>query len=220
MMTMTGRDRTIQQRVLDAFVWDPDVPAPAVGVQVDDGVVTLTGTVDTPAIDVAAKRAALRVPGVRAVADDVSVRTPTTRNATDLARAVADALSAIPKLETDRIEVVVHKGTVTLSGEVDSLDQLATVVERIQSLTGVQKVINQLAVHARSVSVGQLQAAIEHALAQAAKVDAKPIRVTEHDGHVCLEGRVRSWAEKQEAVKAVWRLKGVSRVTNKIEVQL
>ena len=119
MATVTRADIDIQQDVLEELRWDPQVKPTEVGVEVDDGVVTLTGTVDNYMKKWAAERAALRVAGVRAVANDVTVKTGATRTDTDIAKAVADALESNILVPKNRIKVTVKNGWVTLEGDVD-----------------------------------------------------------------------------------------------------
>lgn len=219
MATMIRIDNDIQHDVLDEFVWDPEVEAPEVGVQVDDGVVTLTGAVDSYAIKLAAERAAQRVDGVRAVANDLTVRTMTTHNDTDIAKAVASALEANFTVPFKAVDIVVQNGKVTLRGEVDWAYQRIAAAEGIRYLRGVRDIINLVTVKKPQVSVPDVQAGIERALLRAAEIDADRIRVRTENGHVTLTGTVRSWPERREAGLAAWRAKGVTQVTNEIEVR-
>jgi osmotically-inducible protein OsmY len=205
--------------VLDEFVWDPEVAAPDVGVQVNDGVVTLTGTVDSYAVKLAAEKAAQRVDGVRAVANDLTIRGPLTHNDTDIAKAAADALEANSSVPADAIDVTVHNGKVTLRGEIDWSYQRSAAAASVRYLRGVRDVINLIQLKQAKVSATEVSAGIERALMRAAEVDADRIRVHTDEGHVRLSGTVRSWAEKQEAGYAAWRAKGVTKVTNDIEVR-
>ncbi|MER3438445.1 MAG: ornithine aminotransferase, partial [Chloroflexota bacterium] len=131
-------DTDIHKDVLEELEWDPEVDATEVGVEVDDGVVTLTGWVDSYAKKLAAERAALRVAGVRAVANDISVKGLTTRTDTDIAKAVADALEANSLVPRDRIDVTVKNGKVTLQGEVDWEYQRRAAVNTVRDVTGVR----------------------------------------------------------------------------------
>lgn len=219
MATMTKTDNDIQQDVLDEFVWDPAVSASDVGVEVDDGVVTLTGTVDSYAIKLAAEKGAQRVDGVRAVANDLAVRTPLTHNDTDIAKAAANALEANISVPADLVEVAVQNGKVTLRGQVDWAYQRAAAQHAVEYLRGVRDVHNLVTIKPPRVSASEVQAGIERALVRAAEIDADRIRVRSEDGHVTLTGTVRSWAEKQEAGFAAWRARGVTHVTNNVEVR-
>jgi osmotically-inducible protein OsmY len=219
MATMIRSDNDIQTDVIDEYVWDPAVDAPDVGVQAHDGVVTLTGAVDSYVIKLAAEKAAQRVDGVRAVANDLTVRTPLTHNDTDIAKAAANSLEANIALPADAMDVTVQNGKVTLRGEVTSYYQRVAAENAVQYLRGVRDVINLIQIKQPQVSATEVSAGIERALMRAAEVDADRIRVRTDDGHVALSGAVRSWPEKQEAGYAAWRAKGVTQVTNNIEVR-
>jgi osmotically-inducible protein OsmY len=219
MATMIRSDNAIQTDVLDEFVFDPEVAAPDVGVQANDGVVTLTGTVDSYAVKLAAEKAAQRVDGVRAVANDLTVRGPLTHNDTDIAKAAADALEANSSVPVSAIDVTVQNGKVTLRGEIDWSHQRSAAANSVRYLRGVRDVINLIQLKQAKVSATEVSAGIERALMRAAEVDADRIRVHTDEGHVRLTGTVRSWAEKQEAGFAAWRAKGVTKVTNDIEVR-
>ena len=208
----------IQQDVLDEFAWDPEIDAADVGVEVDDGVVTLTGTVDRYAEKLAAEKAAQRVDGVRAVANDLSVRKALTHNDTDIAKAAADVLEANTAVPKGAVDVTVQNGKVTLRGEVDWAYRRYVAANCVRDLRGVRDVINLIQVKQPKVLATDVSGAIERALRRAAEIDADRIRVHTEDGHVTLTGTVRSWPEKREAGLAAWRAKGVTQVTNDIEV--
>jgi osmotically-inducible protein OsmY len=156
---------------------------------------------------------------VRAVANDISVKGLTTRTDTDVAKAVADALEANSLVPRDRIDVTVKNGKVTLQGEVDWEYQRRAAVNTVRDVTGVRDVIDLITVKQPSVSPSEIKEAIERALVRSAEIDADRIQVHVEDGHVRLTGTVRSYAEKLEAAAAAWRAKGVTRVTNDIEVR-
>ena len=219
MATMIRSDNDIQSDVLDEYVWDPEVEASDVGVEVDQGVVTLTGTVDRYSIRMAAEKAAQRVDSVRAVTNDIAVRTPLTHNDTDIAKAAAGAIESRLSIPADAVEVTVQNGTVTLRGTVDWSYQRRAAEAAVEYLRGVRHVSNQITVKQPKVSDSEVRAGIERALVRAAELDADRIRVRSENGHMTLSGAVRSFAEKEEAALAAWRAKGVTHVTNDIEVR-
>ncbi len=216
-------DEEIQRDVLAELDWDPEVEVTDVGVEVDDGVVTLTGTVDSFLKKWAAERAALRVEGVRAVVNHLEVvpRGVGVRTDTDIARAVATALEENPSVPADRIKVRVEEGRVTLEGEVDWHYQRREAEDAARRVAGVKSVINLITVRQPSVSPDTIKERIEQAFVRNAELDAENIQVrVENGGHVILTGTVRSWAERKEAEEAAWRSPGVTKVTNMIRVQV
>jgi osmotically-inducible protein OsmY len=212
-------DAVIQMDVLSELDWDPEVDATEVGVEVDDGVVTLTGWVDSYAKKVAAERAAQRVEGVRAVANDLSVKRHATRTDTNIGKAVADALESNSLVPVDRLKITVKNGKVTLQGEVDWDYQRQAAVNITRHIQGVRDVFNLITLKQPAVSPDEIKDAIGRALVRSAELDASRIDVSVEGGHVVLRGTVRSAAEKTAAEAAAWRAKGITRVTNEIEVR-
>jgi osmotically-inducible protein OsmY len=219
MATVTRTDIDIQRDVLAELKWDPEVEPTDVGVEVDDGVVTLTGTVDSYMKRWAAERAALRVAGVRAVANDVKVKIGAARTDTDIAKDVADALEANILVPKGRIKVTVKNHWVTLEGDVDWRFQREEAEDAVRRIRGVEGVTNLIAVKQPVVSAAEIKDSIERALVRSAEVDADRIQVRVDGDHVTLTGTVRSWAEREEAERAAWRSPGVTQVTNNIVVR-
>ena len=215
-------DRNIQQDVLDELDWDPEVEVTDVGVEVDDGVVTLTGTVESYAKKGASEQAALRVAGVRAVANDIEVKLlgSTTKTDTDIAKAVANAFEWNTSVSFEKIGITVEDGRVTLGGEVEWNYQRTAAENAARRVAGVKSVINLITIKARPASAEEVRTKIERALVRSAEVDADTIRVRSENRHVTLSGTVRAWAEKKEAEDAAWRAPGVTKVTNNIRVQI
>lgn len=215
-------DRDVQQDVLDELDWDPEITATDVGVEVDNRVVTLTGTVDSFAKKWAAERAALRVARVRAVANDIDVRLFGTavKNDTDIAQAVANALEWDASVPFENLHIKVEDGEVTLSGEVPWNFQRTEVADSVRRVSGVKSVINLITLSAHPSSAEKIRSDIERALVRNAEIDADAIRVRIEDRHAILTGTVRAWAEKQAAEDAAWRAPGITNVTNNIRVDV
>lgn len=219
MATMVKRDIDIQKDVQDELSFDPEVEPSDIGVAVDDGVVTLAGTVKTYAEKWAAERAAFRVDGVRALANEITVKLPGAGipNDAEIAMGIADVFAhniLIPK----GIDIRVEQGGVTLSGTVQWQYQ-RNVAEKVARATrGVKWVSDLIYVAQPPVAPDEIERGIKQALVRSAAVDADRVHVVVRGGHATLTGTVRSWAERRDAQSAAWRAKGVTAVTNEIIV--
>jgi osmotically-inducible protein OsmY len=212
-------DRELQEQVQKALDWEPSVDAADIGVSVENGIVTLRGDVKTFAEKVAAERVAVRVYGVKAVANDVNVRPPfgAQRTDTEVAQAVVTALRWNTMVPDEKITISVADGWVTLKGRVDWEYQRTAATDAIRNLAGVRGVTNTISLEPHA-SVADVKSKIEAALKRSAEVDARRIHVTIADGKVVLSGNVHSWFERNEAKQAAWAAPGVKEVDDRITV--
>lgn len=221
-MTVSVRtDEDIQRDVLEELKWDIRVRPNEIGVAVKDGIVTLTGWVDSYLKKIAAEEDAHRVPGVKAVANDIEVRLPGSAERTDadLAKAALNTLKWDAGIPTDKIDVTVSHGWVTLKGEVDYHFQKREAEHAIERLSGVRGVTNLLTVKPQPAPQ-DLKLQIEKALVRNAETDASRITVDVQGSKVILRGTVSSYAEKKAAEDTAWSAPGVTEVDNRIIVSL
>lgn len=217
--TMVHTDQEIQTDVLAELRWDHSVQANEIGVAVKNGVVTLTGTVDTYLKKWRAEEAAHRVSGVTAVANDITVRTIGERTDADIAAAAVYALKWNASVPAEKIQVTVDKGWVTLNGEVEWQYQREEAERAVRSLWGAKGVSNLIVVKPHA-SPTDLKKKIEDALVRSASIDANNITVEVQGSKAILKGKVRSWAEKQEAERTAWLAPGITSVDSQIKVSL
>src|ERR1700693_6338753 len=220
--TMAVRIRTdlsIQEDVLEELKWDSRVRANEIGVAVKDGIVTLTGWVDTYLKKMAAEQAAHRVQGVKAVANDIEVQLPSSAERTDadLAAAVLNALRWDAAIPAGKLDVTVSKGWVTLKGEVEYNFQRRDAERAVERLSGVKGVSNLITIKPH-LSPTDLKQNIEKALVRNAETDASHITIEVQGSKVILRGTVHAYAEKKAAEDTAWSAPGVSEVDNRITV--
>ena len=214
-------DIQLKQDVIEELTWDPSVNANEIGVQVADGVVTLTGHLRNFAEKYAAEAAVKRIPGVKALAVELDVRLPDDCRRTDseIARAAANVLSWQAMVPGDRIKILVEQGVITLTGDVDWHYQRMAAEHAVAGLFGVIGVTNAIAVRPM-VDQRDLGQRIRDAIQRQAVVDASHVTVAVSEGDVKLGGSLRTWAEREAAYNAAWSAPGVISVDNNIRVDL
>jgi osmotically-inducible protein OsmY len=210
-------DSELKADVLTELSWDPLVPEARIGVAVSDGVVTLTGHLDTYSEKVAARRAVERVAGVKAIALELGVIPLGVhqRSDTEIALAVEHVLGWNTSVPQDRVKVTVEKGWVTLSGELDWNFQRRAVERMVRPLKGVVGITDNIQLKVLPIPVN-LSHRIQEALTRQAEREARRIEISVDGSVVTLRGHVHSWAERSAAEGATWSAPGVSRVNNEL----
>jgi osmotically-inducible protein OsmY len=213
-------DAQLKKDVSAEFEWDPSINASHVGVAVDNGVVTLTGHLNTFAEKYAIERAVQRVQGVKAIAVELDVKLEPghKRSDSEIATAVQSALLWHALIPAERLQVKVDKGWVTLNGELDWEYQRGSAERAVRNLTGVVGVSNAITLKP-SVTPGNVTNRIRDALTRHAEREAKHIEVMTSGSTVTLHGMVDSWAERNTVIGAAWSAPGVSSVVDELKVQ-
>jgi osmotically-inducible protein OsmY len=214
-------DTQLQKDVIDELRWEPSVRDSEIGVAAKDGVITLSGIVDSYAEKYSAERAAARVSGVKAVADDLSVRVSNGhgRSDTELAHAAISALEWDIQVPRDKVMSKVENGWITLTGTVEWKYQRDAAERAVRYLTGVKGVSNLVTITPKPVSTLDVTRKIKAALHRGVEGDANRITVEASDGRVTLKGTVRSLAERLDAETAAWSAPGVTGVEDRIRVE-
>jgi len=212
-------DLELKKNVESELNFEPSINPAEIGVAAKDGIVTLTGRAQSYWEKVAAERASMRVDGVKAVVNEMTVRLPYSSERTDedIAQAALSSLKWSVLIPADRVKVRVSKAWVTLEGALDWQFQKAAAEKAVRKLYGVLGVTNLLEVRAKP-STAQVNAEIEAALRRSANLDANRIKVEVEGDKVTLRGSVRSYFEREEAERAAWRALGVRTVANRITV--
>lgn len=212
-------DAQLKKDVQAELEWDASVYAANVGVAVKDGVVTLTGHLDTFAEKYQIERAALRVSGVRALAVELDVKLAANhvRSDSEIAQAVESALQWHALIRADRVRFKVEKGWITLSGEVDWDFQRRNTEKAVRTLVGVTGVTNTITLKALT-SPANVTARIRDALKRQAEREANAIQVDVVDSTATLRGQVHSWPERVAAQGAAFSAPGITRVVNELRV--
>jgi len=213
-----SQDHQLQEAVLAEFAWEPSVTAAHIGVAVHEGVVTLTGHVPNYFEKSAAERAAARVRGVKAVAEEIEVRLPvqTSRTDEEVARAALDRIAWEVSIPADTVRLKVEQGWVTLSGEVNWQYQRDAAERVIRGLRGVVGITNMTTIKPRP-NVRNIEHDIGIALHRS-WFDPSTVEVSAIGGKVTLKGTVHTPSDKWKAATTAWGSPGTTEVENNLIV--
>ncbi|TCL90679.1 osmotically-inducible protein OsmY [Rhizobium sp. PP-WC-2G-219] len=211
-------DHQLQKAVTEELSWEPSIKAAHIGVTAKDGVVTLSGHVDSYMEKQAAEKAACRVKGVKAVAEEIEVKLAfdTRRTDDEIAAAALNRLEWDVEVPNDVVRITVEKGWVTLTGDVEWHYQQVAAERDVRALMGVVGVSNQTSIKPR-VNEKNISENIRHALHRS-WFDAKTINVTAKGGEVHLTGTADSWYDRQLAASTAWAAPGATGVQNDITI--
>jgi osmotically-inducible protein OsmY len=219
-MTATHRkDSDIKTDIIDELKWAPEIQETEIGVIVKNGAVILAGTVSKYAEKEAAKHAAKRIKGVKAVADEIEVKLPSQMIGSDeeIAHHIANIFEWNTQIPGDDIKASVRKGIVTLSGEVDWQYQKNYVKQHIQGIKGVKSVMNDIIIRKRATA-RDVKNEIVRALHRHAGLEAANVNVSVVNGTVTLDGKVDTYYDMDVVEDAVWAAPGVTHLVDKLRV--
>ncbi len=214
------RDKRLQQDVIDELDFEPSVNAAQIGVAASNGVVTLSGHVGSYAEKVAAERAAQRVKGVQAIAQEIEVRYPGDKKTADdeIASRIVSILQWSAVVPRDSVKVKVQDGWVSLTGQVNWQFERAAAEAEVRRLSGVAGVMNSIAIRPR-VEAADVKHKIEEALKRNAEVEAGGVRVLVlGGGKIALDGNVHDWRERDAVKRAAWSAAGVMAVEDRLAI--
>jgi osmotically-inducible protein OsmY len=213
-------DTEIQRDVEAELKWTPEVDDTDVAVKVKNGTVALTGFVRSSFQKYRAERAARRVKGVAAVANDIQVRwLGTLPTDPEIARTAVTFLKSDLPSAAEQIRPMVHEGRVTLLGEVEWHYQRELAEKLMHRIVGVVSVRNSIHIKPKAAVEKDIRSRIETAFQRLADIDAHKITVEAAGSEITLRGEVRSWAERDQAQSTAWAAPGVTQVANELTVR-
>lgn len=210
----------LQKDVQDAIKWEPLLHAAKIGVIAIDGVITLTGTVDSYAKKLEAEDATKNVAGVRAVVEKIEVKYDIIRGNIDneIAKDILYALTLNKDIPEDKIIIKVEDGWVTLEGELPRNYQREAVKKTIHTIFGINAVTNNISI--RSETEDSIEKRdIELALRRNWSIEDRLIQVDVTGNTVTLKGIIQSLYQKTEAGRIAWNAPGVWAVRNELVIE-
>jgi osmotically-inducible protein OsmY len=209
----------LQKDVQNAIKWEPLLHAAEIGVTAKDGIVTLTGVVDSYAKKIEAENAAKKVSGVKILIEKIEVKIANewSKNDMEIAREVLNALNSNSSITKNKVKAKVEDGWITLTGDLAWNFQSENATQAVNYLPGVKGVTNNIAI--KSVTNDSIEKEeIENALKRSWSFDNAEIKVSVYGTTVTLTGIVNSWYEREEAERIAWKTPGVWHVNNELSV--
>lgn len=216
-------DLELQKDIIEELKWQPFLKSSDIGVFVSDGIVTLTGFVDSYSKKRLAESVVVRMKGVKAIAEEIIVRfdTDIKNSDTEIAAATANALKANSLIPQDKIRITVEDGWITTKGEVEWMFEKEAVRKALENILGVRGVSNLVTIFPKvTFNVNEVKKKISAAFHRSASIDSNNIVVEVIANKIIISGIVQSYAEKLDAEHAAWNSPGVTMVENNLEVDV
>lgn len=213
-------DDEIQKDIMEQLKWEPYLQASEIGVAVKNGVVTLSGHVDSYPKKLAAENAAKKISGVKAIAEDIQIGVSPAqqRSDTEIAEAIVNAIKWHTAVREEKIKVKVENGIVKLEGEVEWEFERQKVKTAVENISGVRAVHNLIIINPQTTPI-DVERKIRAAFHRSATIDAGKINAEVIGNKVILRGNVRSFVEKEDAENAAWSAPGVLSVESHLKVE-
>jgi len=215
-------DQMVQADIASSLERNADVDRENVTIEVDDGEVTLSGTVDSWMAYTEAEEAARYTVGVEAVTNNLQIEPPagTEAGRAEIRSDVRNQLEWDYRVDQNDVNVAVDEGVVTLSGTVENFSAKEAAEADAWSVTGVIDVVNNIEVDAESPrsDAGNISRSVENVLEWNSEIDASDIRITTIGGIVTIEGTVESYWKKVRAEDLASGVSGVVEVQNRLAV--